>query len=216
MGRRSSAIVVFGLTTALIFSAAAPASAGRSTDEGRFVSKINGERRARGISSLRVAYDLVSVARRHSASMAARGRIFHSSRLGSKISGNWTEVGENVGAGPDVPSLHSAFMQSPSHRANVLRRSYNQVGVGVVYGSDDMIYVTVIFAARGATQRAVVKKAARARSSAPARSAPRVRAVPPKRAPTPPPPPRPRTVDVLVRLVQMDADLFADEAPPRP
>lgn len=61
-------------------------------------------------------------ARNHSAEMAASGSIYHDSNLGSEANsaGCWVKVGENVGRGPNAGVIHSALMNSPSHRANIL------------------------------------------------------------------------------------------------
>ena len=56
----------------------------------------------------------------------------------------WDVLGENVGVGGTVESLHDAFMASPPHRHNVLYRQYRRVGVGVGRGHGRM-WVTIIF-----------------------------------------------------------------------
>jgi hypothetical protein len=127
------AIVVMSLGLAL------PAQAGT---EGAFVAKINASRAAAGLPALSTHSDLVPDARAHSAEMMAAGQIYHTTNLGSVASG-WEALGENVGAGPSVDSLHNAFMGSSGHRANILG-DFNYVGVGTVE-QDGVIWVTVIF-----------------------------------------------------------------------
>ena len=118
-----------------------PASA--ANGEGSFVSKMNAERSARGLAPLEVYWDLVDDARAHSATMASEDRLHHNPNLGGVTSG-WQGLGENVGVGPSVSSLHDAFMASSGHRANILG-DFNYVGVGVVKESDTKIWVTVVF-----------------------------------------------------------------------
>ena len=123
---------------------ALPAHAGA---EGDFLSKINASRSAAGLPPVSMHSDLVPDARNHSAEMMAAGQIYHTSNLAGVASG-WEALAENVGAGPSVDSLHSAFMNSSGHRANILG-DYNYVGVGVA-SDGEVIWVTVIFMRKGA------------------------------------------------------------------
>ncbi len=140
---RKLAIVLVALVVMTV-GMALPAQAGA---EGDFVSKINASRSAAGLPPVSVHSDLVPDARNHSAEMMAAGRIYHTSNLGGVASG-WEALAENVGAGPSVDSLHSAFMNSSGHRANILG-DYNYVGVGVA-SDGEVLWVTVIFMRKGA------------------------------------------------------------------
>jgi hypothetical protein len=77
--------------------------------------------------------------------MIAAGKIYHSTsaQLSSYTTG-WTQVGENVGMGPNPSILHTAFMGSPSHKANILG-DYDRVGVGADRAPDGTMFVTVLF-----------------------------------------------------------------------
>ena len=89
---------------------------------------------------------LVLVARQQSADMADSGSIFHNPDLANDLGTiSWSIAGENVGVGGSVETLHEAFMNSPAHRKNIMRKSFKRVGVGVVT-ADDRIWVTVVFA----------------------------------------------------------------------
>ena len=128
----------------------APARAGASatTDgqEREFADAINRERSARGLPQLRVSSGLQSVARSWSNQMAANGQISHNPNLASdvgRVSGSWLSAGENVGVGYTVDSIHSAFMNSEGHRANILG-NWNYVGLGVT-SSGGKIWVTEVF-----------------------------------------------------------------------
>jgi hypothetical protein len=111
---------------------------------GSFVSKANAERTSRGLRAYTVASDLSVVARRHAERMAAKHSLYHNPNLGSEVSG-WQVVGENVGMGGDVQSIHQAFMDSPEHRANILARDYTEIGVGTVVDADGVLWVTQVF-----------------------------------------------------------------------
>ncbi|MFN2614324.1 MAG: CAP domain-containing protein, partial [Actinomycetota bacterium] len=139
--------------------------------------------------------------------------IYHNQNLGSDVKGNWTMVGENVGVGPDVATLHQAFIDSPEHRDNILERSYNQIGVGVAYGADGNIYVTEDFAARttsGTVTHHTTTTVRRTMTSRPVTHHVTTRSVTPVARPAAPPAAvavaDPRTVDMLVRMIGMDAD----------
>jgi uncharacterized protein YkwD len=123
---------------------AAPASATTRT-ESQMVGLINHSRQHYGRSKLSYSMSLSIFARKHSAAMAERRTIFHTTNLAYKLrSFSWRVAGENVGMGPSMISLHEAFMKSPHHRDNILYRGFHRVGVGVAWRSG-IAYITVIF-----------------------------------------------------------------------
>lgn len=167
-----------------------------SASEGCFTSKINAARGSRG--PLAVDGSLVTVARRHSQRMANSGSIYHNGGLAGEVPSGWKSLGENVGMGPTCDDIHAAFMNSPSHRANILDPDFNFVGVGVVVAGDGTIFVTEVFMQKEASQPAqnapAPTKPSTAKPAAP-RAPARPRAAPaPAPAPVPveaPPPPPP-------------------------
>ena len=150
---RKISIVLVALVVMTI-GLAAPAQAGT---EGSFLSRINSSRASAGLPPLTMSSELVPDARAHSAEMMAAGSIFHSSNLAGVASG-WEALAENVGAGPSVDSLHTAFMNSSGHRRNILG-DYNYAGVGVKE-ADGLIWVTVIFMRKGSTPATTTTTAA--------------------------------------------------------
>ncbi|MFN8016798.1 MAG: hypothetical protein U0P45_01610 [Acidimicrobiales bacterium] len=60
----------------------------------------------------------------------------------SGVSG-WCRYGENVGLGPNLADIHTAFMNSPPHKANILG-GWHRIGTGVAK-SGRTYYVTEIF-----------------------------------------------------------------------
>jgi hypothetical protein len=84
--------------------------------------------------------------------MIAAGDIFHSSsaELSAAAGTGWSKVGENVGRGGSPGSLHTAFMNSSGHAANILG-DYNYVGVGTGSAADGTLFVTVVFMKKGET-----------------------------------------------------------------
>ena len=158
MGKRTVSSIILVTLVAGFIAILAPAAGALSSAESCFFNATNHERAARGIPKLALKSDLTSIARRHSNWMAGDQRIYHADstsphyregdNLAKEISGNWWAAGENVGMGPDCSRIQDAFMGSPAHKANILDRDYNQVGVGVAYDSDHTMYVTVDFAGR--------------------------------------------------------------------
>jgi cysteine-rich secretory family protein len=200
MRKRSVSIMsLLFLVCGLVGIDVRPASA-LSSVESCFYRAINRERAHVGRHSLALKSDLTYIARRHSRRMAADGTIYHNDNLGNEIPGRWYAAGENVGMGPDCQSIHDAFMASPGHKANILDRDYNQVGVGVAMGDDGTVYVTEDFAGRRSTvvHRPVIARRPTARPTAAAPPKPR-KPVPPLVAA------EPRTIDVLLLLLGLDA-----------
>lgn len=135
---------IFGamLAVTMVFASVALAS---PAEEGEFLSLVNSARSAEGLAPLSVHNDLVAGARNHTSRMIARGEIFHSTsaELGAVTTG-WQVLGENVGVGPNPSVLHTAFMNSSGHRANVLG-DFNFVGIGAEHAPDGKLYVTFMF-----------------------------------------------------------------------
>ena len=99
--------------------------------EDSLLVKINNARVSQGGARLAERSVLDTVARDQARRMANRSLLFHNPELATDVP-NWKWVGENVGYGPDAPTLHVAFMRSPAHRANILDRDYTEVGIGAV------------------------------------------------------------------------------------
>ena len=133
------------LVVALSLSAGA-ASADPAGDEGDFVARLNDLRASQGLSTLSVDPALTDMARAWSAQMAAAGGISHNPSLATQAPSDWVKLGENVGVGPTVVSLHDAFVASPDHYRNMIDPAFQKVGVGVVQAGEVM-YVTVDFMA---------------------------------------------------------------------
>jgi uncharacterized protein YkwD len=152
--RRTLAVVLLALPTAAALLPASPAHAGQAIaaatpaeEEQSFLTMINRERSSRGLGKLVWDSELAPTSRSWSSYMASNGALSHDPNLAavaSRVEPNWRSVGENVGVGYSVTSLHDAFMNSSGHRANILKSGYNRVGIGVVH-SGGKIWVTVRF-----------------------------------------------------------------------
>ena len=119
-----------------------------SAAERGFTSSMNEERRERGLGTMKLDPELSRVAMRHTKEMTGANTLMHTTTtaLTRRVT-NWVTLGENVGVGAEVATLHSAFMNSPAHKANILHSAFNNVGVGVGNAGGRM-WVTVIFEAR--------------------------------------------------------------------
>ena len=120
-----------------------------SASEAGFLAKINASRAANGLAALSVDGGLRSHARNHTQDMIDADEIYHSSgdELKAAAGSGWSKLGENVGRGGTVDSLHKAFMDSAGHKANILG-DYNYAGIGTA-SSDGVLYVTVVFMKKG-------------------------------------------------------------------
>jgi uncharacterized protein YkwD len=144
--RTAVLVLVTALATVIAALAVPSTPADAAIDSGMeqdFLCRTNAERRKAGVARLRVADDLVRVARRHSVRMADQNHLHHNPNLASDVR-SWRRVGENVGRGPSVSSLHTALMNSPGHRRNLLDSSFTEVGIGVERRGSQ-VWVTQVF-----------------------------------------------------------------------
>jgi hypothetical protein len=191
------ALVVAATAALLVGRAAEPALAAEPGAESDFVARINAARTQRGLPAYRIASDLIPVARRHAQRMAARGSgPFHNDNLANEAGDGWRRLGENVGVGPEVATLHDAFMASPGHRANILHADFSEVALGVVIGGDGRMWVVEVFRQPAGAARAPAPPPAPAAAPRPAPAAvpAPAPAAPPRRPPAAAPrPPAPTT-----------------------
>jgi uncharacterized protein YkwD len=80
--------------------------------------------------------------------MAKNSALYHTAdwRLARRVT-RWRVLGENIGVGNTVLSLQQAFLASPSHRDNVLSRTFVHLGVGTKR-KNGRLWVTVVFESR--------------------------------------------------------------------
>jgi len=150
LGRNRWLATVLAITLAVVgLSASAIADSG---SEQSFLSAINSTRSSSGLGPLTMESGLQSHARRHTSDMIAADEIYHSSsaELQAAAGSGWDKLGENVGRGGSVSSLHQAFLDSPGHKANILG-DYNYVGIGTDTSDNGVLYVTVVFMKKGNT-----------------------------------------------------------------
>ena len=107
--------------------------------ERELFASVNQARRAQGLASLRWDESLAAAARRHAEAMAEHGSAQHGFEGEASLSARVKQAGvhfsslsENVTQGPSPEFIHAQFMKSPPHRANILDRDMDSVGIGVV------------------------------------------------------------------------------------
>lgn len=147
VARPFSFLILLLVLVAGLELSAAVATEFMSAQEGELARLVNSERVARGLPTLSNSDALRTVARRHSQRMLGEGQIFHNQRLQQEVQAvfpDWARVGENVGVGPNIPAVHRAFMESPTHRANVMDSGFHWLGVGVISGGS-RLYMTQNF-----------------------------------------------------------------------
>ena len=139
----TSAVVVAALLLALL-PGAVPAYAGSDAGlEARFLDLVDRTRADAGVPPVQRVDDLTGVGRDHAVRMADASHLHHNPALGRDVAG-WDKVGENVGRGADLDAIHAAFLDSPSHRANIVDPEWTEAGVGVEV-RDGTIWVTQLF-----------------------------------------------------------------------
>ena len=107
--------------------------------ERELFASVNQARRSQGLAPLRWDESLAAAARRHAEVMAERGSAQHGFEGEPSLSARVKQAGvhfswlsENVSQGPTPRFIHSQFISSPMHRANILDRDMDSIGVGVV------------------------------------------------------------------------------------
>jgi uncharacterized protein YkwD len=127
---------------------APPASAGPVEDEARLYELTNQARAEHGLPPLQYDSAATGVARAWAQELARSGQLRHNpnvvAQVDAHVTNQWTRVGENVGFGPNVDVIQTAYMNSSGHRHNILG-DFNRVGVGVAHGADGRVWTTVVF-----------------------------------------------------------------------
>ena len=109
--------------------------------EQAMLAAINRERRERGLPPLEWCESCADVARAHSRNMYRDGYFSH-----EDLDGNgpfdrmqaadipYGAAGENLALAPTVEEAHEGLMKSPEHRENILRPTFDEIGIGIYEG----------------------------------------------------------------------------------
>jgi hypothetical protein len=142
------AIVLLALLfTPTLFATGSPTSVADQT----LLNAANRDRAAAGLPPLQWDGALAAAAHQHALRMAQMNMLSHqfpgeppmqdrARRAGARFS----LIAENVAEGPNVVGLHTQWMNSPPHRANLLDKELNSVGTSVVQ-SGNMLFAVEDF-----------------------------------------------------------------------
>ena len=141
---RRPSVLSLSVLLATIALVAPNAASADTTTEGQFVTDTNHARAQHALHRYSVPSDLTAEARRWAAYMARHHTLAHNPNYTRQMC-CWSAAGENVGVGSSVGQIQRAFMNSSPHRANILSRTFTQVGIGTARSSDGRLYVDEVF-----------------------------------------------------------------------
>jgi uncharacterized protein YkwD len=222
--------LVFALTSFAVLAVPARVTAWSSgtfssTSERELIALTNRSRASAGLRSLRVDSTLTSIARWRSKDMIERDYFSHDipgygsvfKKLDS-IGYCYHVAGENIGWNtyPDddaTAAIHQMFMDSPEHRANILGKAWDVIGVGAYKGSDGKKMWTVLFADKCGSSGSATKPQPTPKPAAKPAAKPRPKPTPrPTPRPTGAPTPTPTSTPLLAApdLGTASADASSD------
>ncbi|WLW57785.1 CAP domain-containing protein [Streptomyces sp. YU58] len=119
------------------------------------VGLTNGERARAGLPPLSVDPLLTRAAQAYSSDMAARAFYSHTSPEGTQpwdraaaAGSRHRSIGENIACGQRSPAeVVEGWMNSPGHRANILKPGFTHIGIGFAGGGPRGTYWTQLFGA---------------------------------------------------------------------
>lgn len=118
---------------------------------------VNAERAKQGLKALKMSEELRSIANLKSRDMADKNYFDHTSptygtpfQMLQDFGVHYTAAGENIAAGQKTPEeVMNAWMNSSGHRANILNKNFDTIGVGYYEGGSYGVYWTQLFTAGG-------------------------------------------------------------------
>ncbi len=134
----------------LPFKVAAPKD--RPELEAAMLLLVNEERAKQGLKAVQADPELAEVARAHSRDMFARGYFSHVTPEKKELTDRLRQgkvrflvAGENLAHAPTLARAHQGLMNSPGHRANILRPEFGRVGIAIVDGGKYGLMITQNF-----------------------------------------------------------------------
>jgi len=126
---------------------------GGAADDAQLARMIAVARASVGLPTLRRDPRLDRLAQEHASVMATARELAHDAGDGDPLDRMHAAgldphlAGENVAHAATLPLAHRALWASPSHRLNLLGRSYDRMGLGVVRDARGEVWVVETFAA---------------------------------------------------------------------
>lgn len=114
---------------------------------------VNEERAKQGLKALTLSAKLTDIATMKSKDMADKGYFDHNSptygspfQMLQDFGVHYSSAGENIAAGQKSPEeVMNAWMNSSGHRANILNKSFTEIGIGYYQGGKYGVYWTQTF-----------------------------------------------------------------------
>lgn len=114
---------------------------------------VNEERAKQGLNPLTLSAKLTDIATMKSKDMADKGYFDHTSptygtpfQMLQDFGVHYSSAGENIAAGQRTPEeVMNAWMNSSGHRANILNKSFTEIGIGYFEGGNYGVYWTELF-----------------------------------------------------------------------
>ncbi len=145
-----TAMALLALSLASTSQAAPPQSS--AADQSLF-NAANRDRAAAGLPAFRWDPALAAAAHQHALRMAQMNQLSHQfpgeapvQDRARQAGARFSTVAENVAQGPTVTGLHTQWMNSAPHRANLLDPDLNAIGISVVQ-SGNMLFAVEDFSA---------------------------------------------------------------------
>jgi uncharacterized protein YkwD len=145
------------IEAARVTAGAAPEGNSFDNEERKIFELINKERRKYDLHPLDWSSELADLARSYSKQMARENFFSHYDPRGNSVAERakamkikrWHKIGENLfmcdGYEKFTNLAIKGWMNSPSHRENILEIDYNATGIGVARSSNGAIFVTQVF-----------------------------------------------------------------------
>lgn len=142
--RNTFALTLTIAVTFISFFGAVPAQAQTAgLTRGGIVALANADRSANGEGKVTEDALLDKAAQAKANDMAAKGYFSHVDPSGNapwmwfkKVGYYYWSAGENLAINfDDNASVNTAWMNSPTHRANLLNGSYTRMGIGIAHGT---------------------------------------------------------------------------------
>jgi uncharacterized protein YkwD len=126
------------VASCFLLGATALAQNASSRAERELFVAVNQERKAQGLDPLRWDESLAVAARQHAEIMAEHHSAQHAypgepnlSARAKAAGAHFSWISENVIEGATAEEIHALFMKSSLHRANILDKDMDSVGIGV-------------------------------------------------------------------------------------
>lgn len=125
---------------------------GEAQLEQQMLELVNKERAEAGLEPLKLDDKLVKLARLKSQDMIDKNYFSHTSptygdpfQMMQKNGVEYLLAGENLAGNSSLTGAHDSLMNSPGHRANILKPEFTHIGIGVVKGGPYGMMLTQMF-----------------------------------------------------------------------